>query len=202
MLRRILQLLVGLFLFGFGMGILVRAGVGVEPWNVLTLGLGNLTGLPFGLLTNAIGALVLLLWIPLHQRPGLGTVLNVLTLGPSAEFALLVLPHPVELAPRIALFAAGLLLLGVSGGIYIGARLGPGPRDGLMTGLNERFGWPIWAVRTGIELLVLAVGWALGGDVGFGTLAFALLIGPMLHVTVPAFTVPTRATAPREAVRA
>ena len=200
--RRLTQLLVGLFLFGFAMGMLVRAAVGVEPWNVLSLGIEKHTGIPFGLLTNAIGALVLLLWIPLGQKPGLGTVLNVIMLGPAAEVALAVIPHPTPWWWQVALFTAGLLLLGIAGGMYIGAGFGPGPRDGLMVGLHERFGLPIWAARTGLELVVLTAGWLLGGDLGLGTVAFALLIGPMLQFTVPYFTVAHTAVTHREGVLA
>jgi uncharacterized membrane protein YczE len=195
---RLLQLLIGLFLFGFAMGMIVRAAIGVEPWNALSLGIEAHTGIPFGVLTNAIGALILLLWIPLRQSPGLGTVLNVLMLGPAAEFALAVVPHPAQWWWQALLFTAGLALLGISGGLYIGAGFGPGPRDGLMLGLNQRFGWPIWAARTGIELVVLTGGWLLGGNLGIGTIAFALLIGPMLQYTVPLFTVRPNALVPRE----
>jgi uncharacterized membrane protein YczE len=135
------------------------------------------------------------LWIPLRQKPGVGTVLNVLLVGPSAEVGLAVVDEPAELWGQILLFAGGLTLLAVATGLYIGARMGPGPRDGLMTGLHARFGWPLWAVRTGIEVTVLAIGWALGGAVGLGTVAFALLIGPMVNRTVPFFHIPARSAA-------
>lgn len=198
--RRIAQLLVGLVLYGIAIAMMVRAGVGVSPWDVLSQGVSLRTGLPFGLVTNLVGAAVLLLWIPLRQRPGVGTVLNVLIIGPSAQFGLAVIPDPVtgepeDLLVRIPLFAAGLALLAVASGLYIGARLGPGPRDGLMTGLVARTGRPIWLVRTGIEVTVTAIGWALGGNVGLGTLAFALLIGPMVGLTIPRLMVPAAVTA-------
>lgn len=145
----------------------------------------QLTGLAFGLLTNLIGLAVLLLWWPLRQKPGLGTVLNVLLIGPSAQLGLWLLPDFTHPAQQALAFAAGLLLLALATGLYIGARFGPGPRDGLMTGLHARFGWPIWAVRTALEGSVLLVGWWLGGTVGLGTLAFALLVGPLVGLTLP-----------------
>ena len=194
-LRRVAQLLAGLFFYGFSIGMMIRAGLGVSPWDVLGQGTSLQTGIPFGFVTNLIGLVVLLLWIPLRQKPGPGTVLNVLLVGPSAEVALAVLAAPGNITDQIVLFAAGLVLLAVATGLYIGARMGPGPRDGLMTGLHARFGWPIWAVRTGIEVSVLAVGWALGGAVGLGTVAFALLIGPMVNRTVPFFHIPPRTAA-------
>ncbi|MFF3038817.1 membrane protein YczE [Arthrobacter citreus] len=191
-LRRVLQLLAGLFFYGFSIGMMIRAGLGVSPWDVLGQGTSLQTGIAFGLVTNLIGLVVLLLWIPLRQKPGVGTVLNVLLVGPSAEVALAVVDEPAQLWGRILLFTAGLVLLAVATGLYIGARMGPGPRDGLMTGIHARFGWPLWAVRTGIEVTVLAIGWALGGAVGLGTVAFALLIGPMVNRTVPFFHIPAR----------
>ena len=191
-LRRVLQLLAGLFFYGFSIGMMIRAGLGVSPWDVLGQGTSLQTGIAFGLVTNLIGLVVLLLWIPLRQKPGVGTVLNVLLVGPSAEVALAVVDEPAQLWGQILLFTAGLVLLAVATGLYIGARMGPGPRDGLMTGIHARFGWPLWAVRTGIEVTVLAIGWALGGVVGLGTVAFALLIGPMVNRTVPFFHIPAR----------
>lgn len=182
---RLAKLLAGLFLYGIAISLMVRAGLGVAPWDVLTQGMVRVTGLSFGLLTNLIGVVVLALWWPLRQKPGLGTVLNVLLIGPSAQLGLWLLPAFTQLAQQVAVFAAGLGLLALATGLYIGARFGPGPRDGLMTGLHARFGWPIWAVRTAIEGSVLLVGWSLGGTVGLGTLAFALLIGPMVGLTLP-----------------
>jgi uncharacterized membrane protein YczE len=190
--RRIPQLLVGLFLYGISLSMMIRAGVGVSPWDVLSQGVSLRTGIPFGLATNLIGLLVLLLWIPLRQRPGVGTVLNVLLVGPSAEVGFLFISQPDELWARILLFAGGLVLLAVASGLYIGANFGPGPRDGLMTGLHQRTGWRIWIVRTSIEIVVLAIGWLLGGNVGLGTVAFALFIGPLINITMPLFAIPTR----------
>jgi uncharacterized membrane protein YczE len=187
---RLPQLLVGLFLYGIGLALMVRGGIGVAPWDVLSQGIALQTGLPFGLVTNLVGAAVLLLWIPIRQKPGLGTVLNVLMIGTSAEVGLWLVPVVDELAPRVLLFTAGLLMTAIATGLYIGARFGPGPRDGLMTGIHRRWGFRIWIVRTAIEVSVLAVGWLLGGDVGVGTLAFALLIGPLVQVTLPLLRVP------------
>jgi uncharacterized membrane protein YczE len=183
-------------LYGVAIAMMLRAGLGVAPWDVLTQGVAIHTGLPFGLLTNIIGALVLLVWIPIRQRPGIGTVVNVLLIGPSIEVGLWAIPAPTELVARIGLLAGALILLALATGLYIGARFGPGPRDGLMTGIHARWGVKLWIVRTGIEVTVLAAGWLLGGTVGIGTLAFALLIGPMVNVTVPLLRVPV--AAPRD----
>jgi uncharacterized membrane protein YczE len=185
MLQRCVRLVVGLALYGIGISLMVRAAVGVSPWDVLTQGVSRHTGIPFGWTTNLIGAAVLLLWFPIRERPGLGTVLNVLLVGPAAQLGLAVVPAPSALALRIPLFAVGLLIVAVATGLYLGAGLGPGPRDGLMTGLHRRTGKPIWLVRGGIEITVLLIGWALGGNVGVGTLAFALLIGPLVHRAMP-----------------
>ncbi|WP_105033092.1 YczE/YyaS/YitT family protein [Arthrobacter ruber] len=188
--RRGLQLLLGLFLYGFSLAMMIRATLGVSPWDVLAQGGSLQTGIPFGFMTNIIGVIVLLLWIPLRQRPGIGTVLNVLLVGPSAEVGLTLLSEPTQLWARILLFTGGLVLLAVASGLYIGARLGPGPRDGLMTGVHARFGLPVWLVRTAIEGTVLLLGWLLGGSVGLGTVAFALLIGPLVNIALPLFRVP------------
>lgn len=187
--RRLTQLLIGLFLYGIAISAMVQAGVGLDPWDVLTQGLSIRSGIPFGLLTNIIGLAVLLLWIPLRQVPGLGTILNALLIGPSAQLGLAIIPAPDQLWLRILLFAGGLALLALATGLYIGAQLGPGPRDGLMTGLHARTGRPIWLVRTAIEVTVLVIGWILGGNVGFGTLAFALLIGTLIHWAMPPFAI-------------
>jgi uncharacterized membrane protein YczE len=201
MIRRIPQLLVGLFLYGFAIAMMVQAGMGVSPWDVLALGLAKQTGLAFGLITNIVGLLVLLLWIPIRQKPGLGTLLNVLLIGPSAQFGLWLLPVAHQLWEQAALFAGGLALLALATGLYIGARFGPGPRDGLMTGIHRRWGWRLWIVRTSIEVTVLAIGWLLGGNVGIGTVLFALLIGPMVAVTIPLLTVPSTPAAVADPVR-
>lgn len=188
--RRVPQLLIGLFCYGFAIAMMIQAGIGVSPWDVLGQGTALQSGLPFGVATNMIGLLVLLLWIPIRQKPGIGTVLNVLLVGPSAEVGLAVLPMPTELWAQILLFAGGLTLLALATGLYIGARMGPGPRDGLMTGIHRKWGWKIWKVRTVIELTVLTIGWLLGGTVGVGTVAFALLIGPMVNAALPLLHIP------------
>jgi len=154
---------------------------------VLSQGISLRSGWSFGLVTNVVGVVVLLMWVPMRQKPGLGTVLNVLLIGPSAQLGLNLLPAANGLVWQVLLFTCGLLLLAIATGLYIGARFGPGPRDGLMTGLHARSGWAIWKVRTLIEASVLVVGWWLGGNVGIGTLAFALLIGPLCGFTLPLF---------------
>lgn len=194
--RRGVQLVGGLVAYGIAISLLVRAGIGVPPWDVFAQGITRQTGIPFGLVVNLVGALVLLLWIPLRQKPGVGTVLNVLLIGPSAELGLWLVPQQIVPWQQGLVFAGGLALLAVATGLYIGARLGPGPRDGLMTGLHTRTGLPIWVVRTGIEVTVLTIGFVLGGQLGLGTLAFALLIGPMVNVTLPLLRVPERRAAP------
>jgi len=188
--RRWAQLLLGLALFGVAVSMMIRAEIGLDPWTVFAQGLEKQTGISIGVVVVLIGAGVLLLWIPLRQRPGIGTVLNVLLIGPVMDLTLPLITTPGPLWARILLFAGGLLLLSIATGLYIGARFGPGPRDGLMTGAHARFGWAVWKVRTGVEVTVLAIGWLLGGTVGFGTVAFALLIGPMVGVALPRLRVP------------
>ncbi|CAD6006430.1 YitT family protein [Agreia sp. COWG] len=201
--RRLLRLICGLALYAFADALMIRAVVGVDPWTVFAQGVGVHTGLSIGVLTNIIGLLVLLLWIPLRQKPGVGTVLNVLLLGPMIDLSLWLVPTVTLWWAQILVFAAGLVLLAVASGIYIGAHLGPGPRDGLMTGIHNRTGWPIWVGRTWVEASVLLAGWLLGGNVGFGTLAFALLIGPLCSVTLPLLGVrsPEKARAAASAAR-
>jgi uncharacterized membrane protein YczE len=193
--RRLLQLYVGLVLYGASGSLILLSGLGNDPWDVLHQGLSRHTGLGTGTWVCLVGALVLLGWIPLRQRPGLGTVSNVIVIGVVVDAMLTLFDQPHPLAARVALLVAGVLLNGVATGMYIGARLGPGPRDGLMTGLAAR-GHSLRAVRTGIELTVLVLGAALGGTVGIGTLVYALSIGPLAHVLVPAFMVPEREPEP------
>ena len=191
--RRIAQLVVGLVLYGIGLALMVRAGIGLAPWDVLSQGISLRTRIPFGLVTNILGAIVLLLWIPIRVRVGPGTVANVLLLGTSAQLGLDVIPQQTVPGIQALVFAGGLAVVAVATGLYIGARLGPGPRDGLMTGLHRRTGRPIWMVRTSLEVVVLIAGVLLGGQFGIGTIAFALLIGPMVNVTLPLFHIPERA---------
>lgn len=178
--RRLPRLLVGITLLGTGTALTLRARLGLSPWDVLHQGLARRTGLTFGTIVVGVGLVVLLLWIPIRQRLGLGTVINTITVGNVVDAALAELGpvHQPEL--RWVMLAAGIVIVGLGTGLYIGAGLGPGPRDGLMTGIAAK-GYPLWAVRTGLELGVLASGWALGGDVGIGTVAFALGIGPLGH---------------------
>lgn len=187
--RRITQLLVGLFLYGLGIAFMVRGEIGAAPWDVLSQGISRHVPLSFGVITILTSLVVLLLWLPLRQRYGVGTLLNALLVGPSADVGLLLIPVGQPLWLRIAFFVIGLLFLAAATGLYIGAHFGPGPRDGLMTGLHKRTGWPIWIVRTGIEIVVVAVGWSLGGNVGIGTLAFALLVGPLCQYFMRIFAI-------------
>ena len=192
MLRRLVQLVLGLSLFGASVGLMVRAHLGLGPWSVFHQGLAQHLGVSIGLVTNVVGALMLLFWIPLKQRPGIGTLANVLLIGTTADITLAVVPPLEGLPLRIAALIFAVLLNGVAGGLYIGAGLGPGPRDGLMTGGVRVTGWPISRVRTGIELIVLALGWLLGGTVGVGTVLFALSVGPRLSVFLPMFEIGER----------
>lgn len=189
MTRRLTQLFAGLTLYGASLALMLRAALGLDPWDVFHQGLSTHVGLSFGMLVNAVGALVLLAWIPLRQRPGIGTIANVLTIGTAVDLTLLVLPAPEGLAARAALLAAGVVLNGVAGALYIGAGLGPGPRDGLMTGIVRRTGWSIRRVRTGIEVVVLATGWLMGGTLGVGTVLYAFAIGPLVQFFLPLFEV-------------
>jgi len=186
--RKLASLYGGLVLFGLSIALLLNARLGLDPWDVFHQGLARRTGLPIGWIVNGTGVIVLLLWIPIRQRPGIGTVSNVIIVGLVIDAALPLLPQPRAMAVRAAFLAAGIAANGVATGLYIGAGLGPGPRDGLMTGLASR-GWPIRRVRTAIELAVLAAGWLLGGTVGVGTLLYALSIGPLAHVLIPRLAV-------------
>ncbi|MET0672472.1 MAG: hypothetical protein ABWY37_03170 [Microbacterium pygmaeum] len=185
MTRRVTQLLIGLVLYGAGCALTVEAGLGVDPWTVFAQGISVHTGIGVGWVTNIVGFLVLLLWIPLRQKPGVGTIANILLVGTSMQ-AVLWLMAPVHgLAAQIAVLLGGILLVAIASGLYIGARFGPGSRDGLMTGLHARLGWPIWVSRATVEVTVLLIGWLLGGTVGIGTVLFAALIGPLVHLALP-----------------
>lgn len=190
--RRLVQLYIGVVLYGLSSALIVRGRLGVDPWDVFQQGLARHTGVRIGTWSIVVGAVVLLLWIPLRQRPGLGTLSNAVVVGLilNAALDLMAVPHALWL--RVAVLAGGILLNGVATGCYIGAGLGPGPRDGLMVGLAAR-GHSIRVVRTGIELTVVCAGWVLGGNVGIGTLAYALSIGPLAHVLIPWFDAGRRA---------
>ncbi|WP_310718718.1 membrane protein YczE [Streptomyces lydicus] len=187
--RRLIQLYAGLTLYGVSMGLMVRADLGLEPWSVLNQGISRHTGLSIGTVTIVSGALILLLWIPLRQRPGLGTVSNVLLLGLVMDLTIALVPELHALGARIPLLAFAVLLNGAATGLYISARFGPGPRDGLMTGLHLRTGRPVRLVRTCIEVTVLAVGFLLGGSIGAGTVVYALAIGPLAQLFLRLFSI-------------
>ncbi|MEU4678116.1 hypothetical protein [Micromonospora sp. NPDC023737] len=188
--RRLTQLFVGLALYGISMALMIRSGLGLNPWDVFHQGLSERTGLSFGTVTIAVGAVVLLLWIPLRQRPGLGTVSNVVVIGLVVDATLALLPAGGPLWIRIGLLITGIVANGAATGLYLGARLGAGPRDGLMTGyVARRPNRSIRLVRTVIEITVLALGFLLGGTVGLGTVAYALAIGPLAQLFVPMFAV-------------
>ncbi|MBM7489905.1 putative membrane protein YczE [Micromonospora luteifusca] len=192
--RRLVQLYLGLTLYGVSMALMIRSDLGLDPWDVFHQGLSERTDLSFGTVTIAVGALVLLLWIPLRQRPGLGTVSNVVVIGLVVDATLTVLPTGGPLGVQIALLITGIVANGAATGLYLGARLGPGPRDGLMTGfVARRPGRSVRLVRTVIEVTVLALGWLLGGTVGVGTVAYALAIGPLAQFFIPLFAVPDSA---------
>jgi uncharacterized membrane protein YczE len=187
-LRRLPQLFAGLTLYGASMALQIRSLLGLDPWDVLHDALSKLTGLTFGTITAITGAVVLLCWLPLRQRPGVGTVANILLIAVAVDATLAVLPAPEPLVVRIGFLVAGVVLNGLATAAYIGARLGPGPRDGLMTGLHARTGWSVRLIRTTIELTVLAAGFLLGGTVGLGTVLYALAIGPLTHAFLPLVT--------------
>ena len=174
---------------------MVQAQIGVDPWTVFAQGLSVQTGVGIGWITNLVGLLVLLLWIPLRQRPGIGTVANILLVGTSMQLTILALPAMNGFVTQVIVFLGGMALVALASGIYIGARLGPGPRDGLMTGMNSRLGWPVWACRLTIEATVLLFGWLLGGTVGLGTVLFAAGIGPLVHVALRLLDVSRRGAA-------
>ncbi len=187
--RRIVQLMVGLFLYGIGIAFIIRGMIGAAPWDVLTQGISRHVPLSFGTITIIVSGIVLLIWIPIRQKPGIGTILNALLVGPAADAGFLLIPITDLLWLRVIYFAVGLTVLAAATGLYIGAHFGPGPRDGLMTGLHRVLGFPIWVVRTALEVTVVAIGWLLGGNVGVGTVAFALLIGPLCQYFMRIFEV-------------
>lgn len=191
LVRRLTQLYAGLALYGASSALLVRSGLGLEPWNVLHQGLAERTGLSIGVVLTVVGAAVLLAWIPLRQRPGLGTISNVLVIGMAMDATLALVPDAHGWALRVTLMVAGIVLNGAATGLYIAARFGPGPRDGLMTGLHQRTGISIRLVRTVIEFTVVATGFALGGTVGIGTLLYAVAIGPLAQLFLRVFAVPS-----------
>ena len=187
MLRRLLQLFIGLTLYGVSTAMFVRADLGADPWNVFHLGVANLLSMNIGVVIIAVGVLVLLAWIPLRQRPGFGTLSNVIMIGLAADAALLVIPGFESLLARSGLLVSAVILNALATSLYIGAGFGAGPRDGLMTGIHARTGWPVRRIRTAIEVSVLLIGWLLGGTVGVGTVLYALAIGPLIQLCLPWF---------------
>ncbi|MEI5103554.1 hypothetical protein RB200_39895 [Streptomyces sp. PmtG] len=184
----------GLALYGASSALLLRAGLGLEPWSVLHQGLAELTGMSIGVVSIFVGAAVLLLWIPLRQRPGLGTVSNVFVVGLATDGTLALVPDTEGLAVQVPLMVAGIVLNGVATGLYIAAKFGPGPRDGLMTGLHQRTGRSIRLTRTLVEIAVVATGFALGGTLGVGTVLYALSIGPLAQFFLRLFAAPAPST--------
>ncbi|MFE5488218.1 YitT family protein [Streptomyces sp. NPDC056527] len=190
--RRLAQLYVGLALYGISSALLVRGGLGLEPWGVLHQGLAEKTGLTIGVVSIIVGAAVLLLWIPIRQKPGLGTVSNVFVIGVAMDGTLALVPDADGIVARITLLVLGIVLNGAATGLYIAARFGPGPRDGLMTGLHRLTGRSIRLVRTAIEVAVVATGFLLGGSVGVGTVLYALSIGPLAQFFLRRFAIPEK----------
>lgn len=187
--HRIGQLVVGLWLFGTALAMFVRSNLGLAPWDVLHYGIATRLPVTLGMVTIGVSLLVLLLWIPIRQLPGVGTILNAVLIGIAVDVTLMVLPPQADLSVRWALLFGGIVVNGIGGALYIGAQLGPGPRDGLMTGLSARTGLSIRMVRTVLELTALSCGWLLGGIVGVGTVIYALLIGPATQLFLPMLTV-------------
>jgi uncharacterized membrane protein YczE len=190
MTRRLIQLLTGLAMYGISLAMFIRAGLGLDPWDVFHQGLANRTGMSIGLVVIIVSFLVLLLWIPLRQWPGFGTLCNAILVGVFADIGLALIPAVSQLFGQVSMLGGAVLLNGIASACYIGARFGPGARDGLMTGLARRTGWSVRLSRTLIEVTVLAIGWVLGGSVGVGTVVYALAIGPLVQLLLPRFMVP------------
>ncbi|MEP7763028.1 hypothetical protein [Sanguibacter sp. 25GB23B1] len=195
--RRLAQLFVGLTLYGVSMGMMLRSGLGLDPWDVFHAGVAQHVPVSMGTVVIVTGVVVLALWIPLRQMPGLGTVANALWLGVALDLTLAVLPQAEDLAVQVPLLVGGVVANGVAGALYIGSQLGPGPRDGLMTGLARRTSGSLRVIRTAIEITVLALGWLLGGTVGVGTVLYALAIGPLVQLFMPWCVVAVEPPAPR-----
>ncbi len=195
--RRLVQLFAGLALYGFSMALLLRSALGATPWDVLSTGLITHFPMTFGAMTIVSSAIVLLIWIPLRQMPGLGTIANALIVGIAADITLAAIQQSDSVWARVAFMIAGVLLNGLATALYLGAQLGPGPRDGLMTGISRVSGRSIRLVRTSIELTVITLGFALGGALGIGTALYALAIGPLAQLMLPWFTIDLKIPHPR-----
>jgi uncharacterized membrane protein YczE len=180
-------------MYGVSLAMFIRAGLGLDPWDVFHQGVSGKIGWSIGTVVVVVSFLVLILWIPLRQMPGFGTLANAVLVGVFADVGLALIPAFSHLGGQIAMLAGAVVLNGIASACYIGARLGPGPRDGLMTGLARRTGWSVRLSRTLIEIVVLGVGWLLGGSVGAGTVVYALAIGPIVQLLLPMFTVPEKA---------
>ncbi|MGH2465584.1 MAG: YczE/YyaS/YitT family protein [Candidatus Limnocylindrales bacterium] len=187
MIPRLPGLLAGLIAFGLGIALMAQAGLGLGPWEAFHQGIGRLTGQELGTISVLLGLPILALWWPLGERPGLGTLLNVLLIGTATNLGIAVIPSAAGVPEQVLMMLAGVVTIGIGSGLYLGADLGAGPRDGLMTGLHHHFGWSIRRSRTGIELTVLVAGFVLGGTIGLGTLVFALGIGPLVQVFLGIF---------------
>ncbi len=186
-IKPIARLVLGLYLFGLGLAMMIHSGLGVAPWDVLGQGLQNQTGWSFGVTTTIISGAVLLLWIPIRQRPGLGTIVNAVSIGPFADLSKPLMPETVGFLANLGLMLLGLLVVALGSGLYLSAGLGGGPRDGLMVGLTRVTGIPFWIIRTSCESLVLGSGWLLGGTVGLGTAVFAVGIGYLSQISMKIF---------------
>ena len=186
-LPRLPGLILGLVVFGLGIALMARAGAGLGPWEALHQGIQFRTGIPMGTVSILLGLPILALWWPLGERPGLGTLLNVVLIGTAINFGNSVIPSPEPQLARLAMMLCGVLVIGLGSGLYLAADLGPGPRDGLMTGVHHRFGWSIRRARTTIEVSVLVVAWLLGGTIGLGTIVFAFGIGPIVQIMLGIF---------------
>ncbi|MFM8714950.1 MAG: YczE/YyaS/YitT family protein [Actinomycetota bacterium] len=184
LVERTSRCVLGLAFFGIGISLIIDARIGVPPWDVFHQGVAQRVDRSIGTVIIATGAALILLWIPLRQKPGIGTILNAIEIGLVANIALALLPQPESVFVQVPMMLGGVLVVAIGSGLYIGSGLGPGPRDGLMTGLAAR-GIPLRVARTGIEVTVLVVGWFLGGQVGVGTVAFAVLIGPLVQALLP-----------------
>jgi uncharacterized membrane protein YczE len=186
-LPRLPGLLLGLVAFGLGIALMAQADIGLGPWEAFHQGISFRTGIPLGTVSILVGIPVLALWWPLRERPGIGTLLNVVLIGIATNIGVAVIPQQEELPGQLAMMIGGVLVIGLGSGLYLGADLGPGPRDGLMTGIHHRYGWSIRRSRTAIEVTVLAAAVLLGGTIGIGTIAFAFGIGPVVQVMLPFF---------------
>ena len=198
-LPRLPGLIVGLVLFGVGIAMMVQANLGLGPWEAFHQGISRLTGIPIGTVSILLGLPILAMWWPLGERPGVGTVLNILLIGTSTNIGIALIPAVTGVPAQLALMLAGVVVIAAGSGLYLAADLGPGPRDGLMTGLHIRFGWSIRWARTAVELSVLLAGFLLGGTIGIGTVVFALGIGPMVQVALRVFDREGRVSARRRA---